>query len=120
VNAMSFILEHGKSPADWCAIFAEKGLDISERNLRQKARELGACHVLGKAMIITPDQIDRILEEACSPRTLEAQHGGPKGASNIMGSRSPATSGKALAHLQKLARPNGSRSGSRQRSAASF
>jgi hypothetical protein len=39
----------------------------SERTLRAKARELGACHVLGKAMIITPEQIDAILESCLCP-----------------------------------------------------
>jgi hypothetical protein len=40
---------------------------LSERTLRAKARELGACHVLGKAMIITPEQIDAILENCLCP-----------------------------------------------------
>jgi hypothetical protein len=85
VNAMSLILEHGRSPADWCAEFAAKGLPMSERTLRAKARELGACHVLGKAMIITPDQIDRILEDTCSPRISEAKPGGSRAASKYNG-----------------------------------
>src|SRR5690348_12660579 len=108
---MSIILEMGKSPAEWCEVFASKGLPISERNLRSRARELGACHVLGKAMIITPDQIDRILEGTCSSHTGAAQRGGRRGAWNTTDAQLPATSARALEHLTRLERGTGSRKG---------
>jgi hypothetical protein len=106
----SFVLDNGKTPAQWIELLAERGLRVSERTLRTKARQLAACHVLGGAMLITPQQIDRILEDAACrlPRTNETAHGGRAGRSNTTASRSPATSGKALAHLQKLARGSGS------------
>jgi hypothetical protein len=111
----SQILDSGRSPADWLDVFAAKGLPISERTLRAKARKLGACHVIGKAMIITPGQIDRILEDSLCPSNpiQEAQHGGREARSNITGDPSPATSAKALAHLQRMARKTGSRTGKR-------
>jgi hypothetical protein len=112
----SAILDTGKSPAEWQRIFAERGIVVSERSLRQKARELGACHVLGKAMIITPAQIDRILEEGTcrSSRTSEVQYGGPRAVSNITVERSPTTSAKALEHLKKAALGTGSRNAKRK------
>lgn len=67
MNAHSAILETGKSPAEWCGALKARGFDVSERTLRSKARELGACHVIGKAMIITPEQIDAILEDCLCP-----------------------------------------------------
>lgn len=116
----SLVLERSRSPAQWCDVFAEKGIPISERTLRLKARQLGACHVIGHAMLITPEQIDLILEDsACrSKHTREAKHGGPKGGSNTTGSPSPITSGKALEHLRKLARGSGSPTGRRLKNAA--
>src|ERR1051325_4550159 len=110
MTAFSVILEHGKSPAAWCEIFAGKGLAMSERTLRAKARDLGACHVVGKAMIITPDQIDRILEDCLCPSNHigAARSGGPRDGSSSTVGRSPATSAKALAHLTKAARKTGS------------
>jgi hypothetical protein len=65
--ALPAILDQGRSPADWCVEFEARGIHLSERSLRQKARELGACHVIGKAMIITPAQIDAILEDCRCP-----------------------------------------------------
>jgi hypothetical protein len=37
-------------------------LGWSARELRRKARELGACRILGNAMILTPKDVDDILE----------------------------------------------------------
>lgn len=118
----SAILDLGKSPAEWCELFAAKGMHVSERSLRQKARELGACYVLGKTMIITPLQIDQILEGGLcrSNRTAEALSGGPGEPLTTKGSPSPATFGKALEHLQRAAQGRGSRRGPGKNVVVSF
>ena len=40
---------------------------VSERTLRQKARALGACRVLGKTMFLTESDVATILEALRSP-----------------------------------------------------
>lgn len=114
----STLLDTGKTPAQWCEVFAERGFNISERLLRTKARKLGACHILGGAMLITPVQIDIILEESqCrSNRTSEAAHGGRAGRSTSTVARSRSTSARALNHLLNAARGTGSQTAKRSKS----
>ena len=105
------ILDEGRTPEEWCEIFRARRMTLSARSLRDHARRLGACHVLGKgAMLITPAQLDRILEDRqChSNRTDEARRSGSAAASNTTAAQSPATTAAALAHLQKQARAPGS------------
>lgn len=103
---MPSILARGRSPADWVPIFAEKGVAISERTLRAKARALGACYVIGKAMIITPEQIDTILESSIRP---------PKHGRASPAATRPATYEQVRAHLKKCAQRDGPRTGNRRR-----
>lgn len=56
------LVSEGRSPAEWVASFAARGIAISERTLRERARELGACRILGHAMLILPEHIDMIFE----------------------------------------------------------
>lgn len=111
MSVLSPLLDRGRTPADWVNALAHKGIDISERTLREKANRLGACHKLGRAMIITPEQIDLILSgdgEPChSKHTSEARPGGRRAGSNSTGSPSPTTTGAALEHLKKVARGSG-------------
>ena len=58
---LTALLDTARTPAQWAAILAQRGFDVSERTLRTRANQLGACHRLGRAMIITPDQLDLIL-----------------------------------------------------------
>lgn len=59
----SRILDEGMTPVQWIVVLAEKDIIISERTLREKAREKGAYYYLGRTMRITPRQIDIIYEE---------------------------------------------------------
>ncbi len=61
---MPRVLTEGKTPAQWVEFLAEHGLEVSERTLREKARSSGHFYSLGKAMILMPEHIDRIFEEA--------------------------------------------------------
>jgi hypothetical protein len=58
------ILTSGRTPEEWSDIFAARGLTVGARLIRERARALGACHVLGKAMLITESQMDLIWEDA--------------------------------------------------------
>lgn len=107
---LSKILDAGKPPAEWVKLLAERGIEISERALREKANRLGACYKLGRAMIIMPDHIDVILkggDQCQSNRTEEARLGGRGGASSTTAPQSPTITDAALAHLTKLARGDG-------------
>ena len=46
------------------AILQSKGIAVSERTLREKARRLGACRIIGKAMFLMPEDIDAIIAAA--------------------------------------------------------
>jgi hypothetical protein len=106
----STILDCAKPPSEWVSLLSERGLMISERSLREKANRLGACHRLGRNMIITPEQMDQILESGkpCpSNRFVEARRFGRAGALNISAAPSPTTIDAALAHLKKQVRGTG-------------
>jgi hypothetical protein len=104
------ILEEGRSPVEWVTALAERGLEVSERTLREKANRLGACHKLGRAMIITPDQLDTILRdktECRSSHISEAPSGGSRGVSSTKIRRSQNTTDAALERARKLAQGTG-------------
>jgi hypothetical protein len=61
--ALPRIMTEGKTPEQWKVSLADLGIEISERTLRERARALGACKMLGKAMILLPEHIDAIFEE---------------------------------------------------------
>ena len=50
------------TPEAVVSIFAAAGVRISERELRRKAREIGACCQIGKALFFTEGDVDAILE----------------------------------------------------------
>lgn len=58
------LLDRAISPTEAVTKLAAKGVHISERSLRKRARELGACRVLGKAMILLPEHLLIILVTA--------------------------------------------------------
>lgn len=106
----STVLDTGKTPGQWVALLAERGLFISERILRQRARRVGAFYSIGGAMILLPEHIDAIFMEG-QPCRLRSIDGGESGGSGVGSSctarQSPATTAKALAHLTKQARGTG-------------
>lgn len=108
---LSPILDSGKPPSEWVELLSLRGFSITERWLRENANKIGACHRLQRGtIIITPAQIDQILEsrKPCpSSRTVEAPRGGSVGASNMSASPSQTTIDEAQAHLEKLARGTG-------------
>ncbi|HEX2794673.1 MAG TPA: hypothetical protein VHN58_09630 [Croceicoccus sp.] len=104
------ILEHGRGPSHWVRLLRQRGIEISERTLREKANRLKACHKVGRAMIITPEQLEVILrdEPKCRLNPIsEAAPGGQKGGSNTTTPPLPITTAKALEHLRNRPRGNG-------------
>jgi hypothetical protein len=113
MGALPQIMADGKTPAQWVDELAGLGIEVSERTLRARARALGACKMLGSAMILLPGHIDQIFEEPLcrSNRTLEDAPGGLGDALLIATS----TSERALERLTKLSRkpPSGNSNGRR-------
>lgn len=65
---MSDILDQGKTPEEWMQVFAARGIKVSARAIRAEARRLGACRILGNAMLLLPEHIDRIFAEPAPRR----------------------------------------------------
>lgn len=63
------------SPADVVKRLAEKGIKVSERELRRRAREIGAYRQIGKAMFFLPEDLERIMEP---PTPKPSRRGGSK------------------------------------------
>lgn len=104
------ILTEGKTPEEWAAVLAERSIPVSVRTLREAANRIGACHKLGRAMIITPDQMDMILQESQQCRLNRISAGPPSGhgaGSNTTAGQSRATTARAQAHLMRLAQGTG-------------
>ncbi len=68
----SQILDEGMTPAQWIEIIASRECVISEWTLREKANDKGAFYRLGRAMLITPAQIDTIFERGPTQAAGEA------------------------------------------------
>jgi hypothetical protein len=66
------ILDEAISPAVAVAKLQAAGIQISERTLRERARALGACRVLGKAMFLMPSDLD-IIVNAAKPEPAPCQ-----------------------------------------------
>lgn len=56
------ILDGAITPAEAVQKFQERGINLSERTLREFARRVGACRIIGKAMFLMPSDVDAILE----------------------------------------------------------
>lgn len=76
------ILAEALSPAAVVASLREKGIVIAERAIRERARALGACRVLGKTMLLLPEHIELILAEPkqCPSSSTSAVKSGGIGA----------------------------------------
>ncbi|EXL10023.1 hypothetical protein BG36_07605 [Aquamicrobium defluvii] len=62
------ILDRAISPSEAVEILWKRGVEVSERTLKERAREIGAYRQIGRAIFFTPDDLERIMEPpACSP-----------------------------------------------------
>ncbi len=71
---MKIMSDEVQSPAKWVKILQERGINISERTLRSKARKHGQFYAVGQKMILHPFHIDTIFErEAKEQIQLDAR-----------------------------------------------
>lgn len=56
------VLDQAITPAEAVQKFQERGINLSERTLREFARRVGAYRIIGKAMFLMPSDVDAILE----------------------------------------------------------
>lgn len=61
------ILDGAISPAAAVEALAARGIKISERTLREKARRIGAYRELGQAMFFLPEDLMKIMEPERAP-----------------------------------------------------
>ena len=54
---MTSLFDQAISPSAAVEKMAACGIHLSERTLRERARQLGACRVIGKAMFLMPSDI---------------------------------------------------------------
>ena len=59
---MSSLLESGRTPEQWCESLRTRGIKLSPRTLRSKARAHSQFYAIGKLMLIMPNQIEAILQ----------------------------------------------------------
>ncbi len=58
---MSNLLENGKTPEQWCETLGQRGIKLSPRTLRAKARAHAQFYTIGNLMLILPRQFEAIL-----------------------------------------------------------
>lgn len=69
---MGNLLQDAMSPSDAVERLGKLGVHVSERTLRKRARELGACRVLGKAMLLLPEHMVLIFKSMDPKLTVDA------------------------------------------------
>ncbi|MGB3833709.1 MAG: hypothetical protein WA975_17810 [Mesorhizobium sp.] len=79
------VLTIARPPQFWSAQFAERGIRMSARTLREKAIKAGLCYHIDKKVLISPRQIDELFVWSKSSwrsrSTKEAGSGGSPGPS---------------------------------------
>ena len=97
------IIAEGKTPAQWADELHARGIDVSERTLRERARAAGACRSLGKAMILLPEHIEQLFAEPTWPKKEASKNtgAGASGGSRAVDLIPADISERALAHLMK-------------------
>ena len=123
MTSLTPILDRAKTPECWIELLAASGIVLSPRTLRELAHRWGACHKVGRVMLITPEQLDLIIEsqKKCPSNLIPAARSGGRAAgSNTPARRSPNTTDAALAHLRNKARGIGAGRKSKPPSASTF
>ena len=60
---MSDILKDAMTPSQVVDLLRERGIIITERSLRERARAIGAYRKLGRTVILLPEHIDAVFAE---------------------------------------------------------
>lgn len=94
------IIDRAISPAAAVDMLGIKGVQISERTLKERAKEIGAYRQIGRAIFFTPEDLERIMEPVCSHSQNE-----PKPRTGSRAARSTVSDlNEARAKLQSLKR----------------
>jgi hypothetical protein len=101
IMAGATVLENAISPAEAVETLGRKGLKISERSLREKARLIGAYRQIGKTIFFLPSDLEKIMEpQLCSPSSnAQKARSGSRAARSTVSDLS-----EARAKLQSLKR----------------
>lgn len=59
---MSDLLSHGQTPEAWSTTLRAHGVHVSPRLIRSKAHKTGKFYKLGRLMLLTPSQVELLLE----------------------------------------------------------
>jgi hypothetical protein len=84
------VLDDAISPATAVEKLQAAGIHISERTLRERARAIGACRIIGKAMFLLPSDIDTIIT-AAKPEPAKCHTSSQEKAETYGGMISPLT-----------------------------
>lgn len=97
-------LDHIISPAEAVEKLLAKGVKVSERTLREKARAKGAYRQIGGAIFFLPEDLERIMEpETCSsPSNVRKVRTGISGARSTVSELSEAREKLASRKRQRL------------------
>lgn len=71
---MSDLLSQGQTPEAWSETLLAHGVHVSPRLIRSKAHKTGKFYKLGRLMLLTPNQIEFLLESP-SDRGTHASRG---------------------------------------------
>ena len=99
MSALPRIMTDGKTPTQWVDELRSRGVEVSERALRERARRLGACKVLGNAMVLLPEHIDQIFEDPSCLSNATPEKGSTGSVDELLMMAS--TSEEALEHLTR-------------------
>lgn len=59
---MHDLLEQGQTPEAWSELLLRYGVHVSPRLIRTKARKSGQFFQIGRLMLLTPHQMETLLE----------------------------------------------------------
>lgn len=60
-DAMSELLAKGQTPEKWSETLMSHGVHVSPRLIRFKARRSGQYYKIGRLMLLTPEQLEKLL-----------------------------------------------------------
>ncbi len=68
---MSELLTKGKTPEAWSKKLRAHGVHVSPRLIRTKARSSGHFHKIGRLMLLTPIQMELLLEPGSADQQMK-------------------------------------------------
>lgn len=55
-------IETGRTPEQWSTVLQERGIRLSPRTLREKARKYGTYYAMGRTMLLLGEHIEAMLK----------------------------------------------------------